>query len=296
VYSLVTPSVLVLDLACRPEGARLLRLLDEVLLLDRSALPVLCDALLRSDLERLVAARRAARRADEQAPTYATVAAELGAAPAPGTVAPGPGEGPAVRLARVPAGGGLPALLDLVRDHAVPAADPALPTLDEQAAQSVAGDALTALWVGDALGPEHLAALRGPWLDARRRAPRWHRDRVDVLGPQAAAVRQLCARLRAHGPELLDGLAEAHAALPGWPAHMHEAAWGAYLSDRLGAVVHAQLLAAGALLATAGRCPDPVALRCALPPVLGAATAAVLRDVLPDGVGAALTEVCATAG
>ena len=59
-YTLVTPSVLVGDLACRPRGQRLLRLLEEVLLLDAAALPALGDAVLRADLGALAAAREAA--------------------------------------------------------------------------------------------------------------------------------------------------------------------------------------------------------------------------------------------
>ena len=123
-YSLVTPSVLVTDAACRPGGGQLLRLLDEVLLLDRAALPALCDALLRSDLDALVAARRAARDAEAQAPTYDSMVLELQT----GLGGVGAGrpdaDGPAARLARVPAGGGLPALHALVAEQALPAADP----------------------------------------------------------------------------------------------------------------------------------------------------------------------------
>ena len=302
-YSLVTPSVLVTDAACRPGGGRLLRLLDEVLLLDRAAPAALCDALLRSDLDALVAARRAARQAEQDAPTYDTVVEELRvrltgvvAAGSDGTGADGTGagepaddrDGPAGRLARVPAGGGLPALLAFVTEQALPAADPLLPTLDEQAAQSVAGDALAEAWHADVLDPASRAALRDCWTSARRGSPRWLRDRVGVLGPHAEGVRAACASVRRHGPELLDGLAAAHREAPGWVADMHEAAWAAYLSDRLRAVAHAQVQAAGALLSAAGPRPDPVLVRCALPPILGAVTAAALRDVLSDDVAGAL--------
>lgn len=295
-YSLVTPSVLVTDAACRPGGSQLLRLLDEVLLLDRAALGPLCDALLRADLDALVAARRAARQAEQDAPTYDTVVEELRAR-LTGAVATGAGEtgaddrdGPAVRLARVPAGGGLPALLAFVTEQALPAADPLLPTLDEQAAQSVAGDALTEAWHADVLDPTSRGALRDCWTSARHASPRWLRDRVGVLGPHAEGVRAACASVRRHGPELLDGLAAAHREAPGWVANMHEAAWAAYLSDRLRAVAHAQVQAAGALLSAAGPRPDPVLVRCALPPVLGAVTAAALCDVLSDDVAGALAE------
>jgi hypothetical protein len=282
VYSLVTPSVLVTDVACRAAGGHLLRLLDEVLLLDRAALPALCDALLRCDLDALVAARRAARLATEQAPTYDDVVLALQA----GTDADV--DGVAARLARVPAGGGLPALLDLVAEQALPPADPDLPTLDEQAAQSAVGDALAEGWHAGGLDPAHRAVLRGPWLSARRSAPRWLRDRVGVLGPHADGVRASCARVRRHGPEVLGGLAAAHGRTDGWAAQMHEAAWAAYLSDRLRAVAHAQVQAAGALLAAAGPAPDPVLVRCALPAVLGAITASALQDVLPDDVAGGL--------
>ncbi len=290
-YSLVTPSVLVTDAACRPAGGQLLRLLDEVLLLDRAALPAMCDALLRSDLDGLVAARRAARDAEAQAPTYDSVVLELQTGLTTGGADQPDVDGLAARLARVPAGGGLPALLALVAEQALPAADPELPTLDEQAAQSVAGDALTEGWHADVLTCEQREALRGPWASARRGAPRWLRDRVGVLGPHADGVRAACARVRRHGPEVLDGLAAAHGRTDGWPAQMHEAAWAAYLSDRLHAVAHAQVQAAGALLAAAGPRPDPVLLRCALPPLLGAITAAALQDVLPDEVVGALSAV-----
>ena len=193
-------------------------------------------------------------------------------------------DGPAARLARVPAGGGLPALLGLVAEQALPPVDPDLATLDEQAAQSVAGDALAEGWHADVLDPCDRAVLRGAWASARRTAPRWLRDRVGVLGPHADGVRVACARVRRHGPELLDGLAAAHGRTEGWAAQMHEAAWAAYLSDRLRAVAHAQVQAAGALLAAAGPRPDPVLLRCALPPLLGAITASALQDVLPEEV------------
>ena len=155
----------------------------------------------------------------------------------------------------------------------------------------MAGDALTEAWHADVLPRASRDALRAPWASARRSAPRWLRDRVGVLGPHADGVRAACARVRRHGPAVLDGLAAGHGRTDGWPAQMHEAAWAAYLSDRLRAVAHAQVQAAGALLAAAGPSPDPVLLRCALPPVLGAITAAALQDVLPDGVAGQLTAV-----
>lgn len=290
-YSLVTPSVLVSDLACRLRGQRLLRLLEQVLLLDAAALPVLGDALLASDLTALQQARRAAYGAELAAPTYTTLVEQLQRelARVPGDPTATESAGTAARLARVPAGGGLRALVDFVATQALPVTGPDEPGLDERAAAEAAGDALTAVWAADDLTGQQRALLTAAWSSARTSCPRWQRDRRGALGPQADEVTALCGEVRRGDPALLSRLARAHAATTRWPQQMHEAAWTAHICGRLRAVTHAQVLAAAAVLGAAGGDPDPVLLRTALAPVLSAATALTLRDLLEDGAVDGLT-------
>lgn len=303
-YSLVTPSVLVVDAACRPEGHRLVALLEEVLLLDPAAHPHLCDAVLAVQGlavhgTALFDARRDALQAEQVAPTWSTLATRLqtdlvAALGGTGTAVREGGEQPegvAAQLARLPLGGGLAALRRFAVDEALPAQDADVPTLDEQGAQEAAADALTAVWAQAVLAPDQAQLLAAAWDHARDTAPQWQVPRGPVLGPRAGEVTTLCAVAAGSDPGVLERLADLHAPGSGWSARMHEAAWAAHLSGRLRSVAVAQLLAARSVLEAAGPAPDPVPLRRALTPVLGAVTAASLQDLLPDDVTRGLAAV-----
>jgi hypothetical protein len=279
VYSLVTPSVLAGDLVCRPCGPRLLRLLDELMLLDPSAAAGVAAEVRRTDVSARFAAWEQVHTVVATEPSLSQALdlaqSALAAGAESGQDAPA---GTADVMAAVPIGGGLDPLLAFLTGEGLDL--PGVAEDDSDAVRLAASDALAAAWTRVRVGDEHAAVLSRAWETARASADRWQLDRAAVLGPQARDVAVACAQLRQLDADGLDRLLVGHDGAR-WPEHMHAAAWAAHLSGRLRAVAVAQLQACAALSVAAGRAGwGPATLRQAVAPVVGAVTQHVLADVL----------------
>ncbi len=279
-YSLVTPSVWLGDAAARPGGA-LLPVLREVFLLSPDAAPALVLATAEIPADELSAAWAAVRQASSRETLLEHALSQAGAAldGVRDAVALPPGSAAALACAPFAPVEDLLAMLTRERlpwpedAEPDPAQSPVGPAVAEQARPAVAA-AVAAAWCGPGLGDDG-QLLRHAWQQAQARASRWTVDPGRLLGPGRAQVEDVVALADQAPLEALAGLSRAPS--QHWAALMHEAAWAAHLSGRLRPVALAQLEVACAL---APRVSDPVLRRTALQVLSGAATAAVLADVL----------------
>ncbi len=237
VYSLVSASVLALDLARHPCGAAVADTVDRVLTLTPDDVRALAVAGPAPD-----DVRQRALAACAAAPRMSTLMRGVS-----GVVAEGlpDADGSRVLLDVLTSTllGGLEDLLSLLLREQ-PLADPALPREGVQAAL----DAVVVAWAGRAEGVElsDLAALRAPWSAALAPVPPALPD-----APYAPALRTLLDDVARSGPEAWARVVAAHGQRtePGsrWSEAMHEASRAAWESGRLVAVARAQLAAARAL-------------------------------------------------
>ena len=241
-YSLVSASVLALDLARHPSGAAVADAVDRVLCLsadDVRALGVCAEAQAAQDAP----ARARLLEACAAAPRMSTLVRDVSATVSEGL--PGPDDARVLvqALTRTLLGG-LGDLLDLLRREE-PLCAPGLPAFGVQAAL----DAVAVAWGGRVQGVDlgELALLRGPWARALSPVPAALPE--DAYGGGAHALRALLEDV-ARADEAFWGRVErAHWSRQGdlrWSTAMHEASAAAFEAGRMVAVARAQLAAARA--------------------------------------------------
>ncbi|MCU1693183.1 MAG: hypothetical protein JWM64_2274 [Frankiales bacterium] len=242
-YSLVSASVLALDLARHPCGAAVADTVDRVLCLTPDDVRALAAAAPATPERE--ARRQRALAACAAAPRMSRLMRGVA-----GVVADGlPDADGARTLLDVLSStllGGLDDLLALLLREE-PLSDPALPRDGVQAAL----DAVTVAWAGRADGVElaDLAALRAPWTTALAPVPPALPEQA--YGDGAPALRRLLDDVARADDGVWQRVVQAHGepTAPGsrWSESMHEASRAAYESGRLVAVARAQLAAARAL-------------------------------------------------
>lgn len=282
-YSLVSASVLALDLARHPSGAAVADAVDRVLCLTTADVHALADAAgagpsaPRDDVRARVLALCAG------APRMSTLMRGVRAVVADGLPDPA---GSRLLLAELGATllGGLGDVQALLLREP-PLSGPGLPAVGVRAAL----DAVTVAWAGRAPDVElgELALLRAPWQTALSPVPPALRE--DGYGPGAPALRALLEQVLRTPPAVWARVEQAHwerCDRLTWSQAMHEACRAAHESGRLVDVARAQLAAARALrlssVSTTGRAPG------ASMAVTAAVQATCLRDVLEPGCATAL--------
>jgi hypothetical protein len=230
VYSLVSASVLAIDLSRHPSGAAVADVVDRVLALTPAELDLMTAPVTQGPRERVMERMATAPRMSTlMGGVAATVRDRL----------PSQQEGRTILDAlNETLVGGLPDLLELLR-HEPPLQDaPA-------AAVQVALDAVTGAWAGPSADLADLAALHAPWARAV--------DPVPPALPAAvgfAALRRLLDEVGRRTPSQWRRTADAHRAQRGglrWSNAMHQACRAAFEHDRLVPIARAQLAAARAL-------------------------------------------------
>jgi hypothetical protein len=270
VYSLVSASVLAIDLARHPSGAAVADVTDRVLALTPGELagfgpPAPGDA--RARVRAAVA--DAPRMSTLMGGVAATVAEGLPSAQVSLTVL----EALAQTLL-----GGLDDLLALL------AAEPPLAGADPAAVQ-VALDAVTVAWAGREADLADLSALHAPWAAALDPVPP-----ALPPGPGSTALGALLDEVSRRSPEQWQRVARAHAGRErglGWSTSMHTACRAAFDAGRLVEVARAQL-AAARVLRLSGASTGPQAHAVAMA-VTSAVQAACTQDLLEPPVTLALT-------
>jgi hypothetical protein len=226
VYSLVSASVLAIDLARHPSGTAVADVVDRVLALTPADL-----ARLRGPAPSAVRARVLAACAD--APRTSRLLDGVVA-----TVAEGLPSRTVVSALSETLMGGLVDLLDLLRrESPLQHADPE--------AVEVALDAVAAAWAGREADLNDLQQLRAPWAAAVSELPPPLRD--TAYGEE---LRSLLDDIGRRTPEQWQRVAAAHRggrAGRRWSVAMHDACQAAYRAGRLVEVARAQLAAARAL-------------------------------------------------
>lgn len=245
-YSLVSASVLALDLARHPSGAAVADAVDRVLALTPDDVRALAAASAEGQAPRraeAVAARADLHEACAEAPRMSTLMRGVSA-----TVAEGlPGPADARVLVQALTGtllGGLGDLLALLRREE-PLCLPGLPEAGVQAAL----DAVAVAWAGRApdVDLSALALLRAPWAAALSPVPA--ALPAEAYGEGAPALRALLDQVARADDAFWGRVEQAHWARQGdlrWSTAMHEASRAAFESGRLVPVARAQLAAARA--------------------------------------------------
>ncbi|MFL6137931.1 MAG: hypothetical protein ACJ74O_09050 [Frankiaceae bacterium] len=288
-YSLVSPSVLCMDLIRHENALGVLDVLDRALTLTVADVPAL-RAVHRED-----AARDAAwLEVDDlcaAAPRMSDAVAAVRDHLAKDGLDALAGHGLAEQLSATPLFG-LADLLTMVREDVL---DWTWDRIDDVAVQrhpaavAVVADAVAAAYARGQLSVQSYARLGGPWAQLTRERP------VALpagagLGPQAAVMHELVERLARLDEADFAGLERAATAArtsgADWSRAMHAATWAAYVSDRLRTVARAQLVATRSLV-LAGL--TPLAASSGVMRVVTAAVqAVVVADVLDSPTHAAL--------
>ncbi|MCW2599018.1 MAG: hypothetical protein JWM02_847 [Frankiales bacterium] len=229
-YSLLSASVLAIDLARHPSGVAVADVVDRVLALTPRELAGLHAPASPAVRERVLAAC-------SDAPRMSTLMRGVAATVADGLPSVDVSRSIVAALSETMTGG-LVDLLELLRR------EPPLHGADPDAAQ-VALDAVAAAWAGREADLADLAALRAPWSEGL--------DPVPPALPKASydeALRSVLEEVSRRSPARWQLVADAHGAYRGalrWSTAMHEACRAAYDADRLVDVARAQLAAARAL-------------------------------------------------
>jgi hypothetical protein len=269
VYTLVSASVLAIDLARHPSGAAVADVVDRILALTPAELSGLRRPAPAEVRDRVLTSCAAAPRMSTLMDGVA------------GIVADGLPSRLASRIIIETLSetmmGGLADLLDLLRH------EPPLDGADPDAVQ-VALDAVTVGWAGREAEFGDLAVLHAPWSEGL--------DPVPPALPKASygeALRSLLDDVSRRGPAQWQRVADAHAAQRGglrWSRAMHEACRAAFEADRLVEVARAQL-AAGRALRLSGASTGPEAHAIAMS-VTAAVQATCTADLLDPGITTAL--------
>lgn len=271
-YSLVSASVLALDLSRHPSGAAVADAVDRVLCLtpdDVRALAAAASTDQRAVRTRLLEACATAPRMSRLMRGVAADVAQGLPSPAQSQVL--------LEVLHETLLGGLQDLLGLLRREE-PLCDPALPEAGVQAAL----DAVAVAWAGRAEGVDlgELAALRAPWAQALAPVPPALPE--DGYGPGLPDLRRLLDAVARADDAVWRRVEQAHWSPPAglrWSTAMHEASRAAVGSGRLVPVARAQLAAARALrLSGVGATPGASGAGMA---VTAAVQATCLLDLLP---------------
>ena len=289
-YSLVSSSLLTIDLVRHPNGVELADVLERALCLSTADLTAL-EAAFEDSQERRDA-WAAVQAATEGAPRLLSVLASARDAFAEGTPS-----APQLRrighdLSATPMGSLYELLAMVERDVLEWTRERHGDLVVQQHAHGVAvvRDAIAAAYARLVVAPEHTSALKESWTAVFGDLPA-----VGVAaaqyGPQTDVVRRavdLVSRLR---PEDFDQLNAAYWRTykpeTGWATAMHAASWAAVISDRLRPVAAAQLALLRALL-LAGL-PTVVGASGVMMAATASMQAVVLADVLDDATYDALT-------
>lgn len=280
-YSLVSPSVLCMDLIRHENAIGVLDVLDRALTLTQADVPAL-TAVHRDDPARQAAwaeVERLSEAAPRMSDAVAAVRQHVAEDGLVGLAAPGLAE----RLSATPLFG-LADLLTMVRTDVLDwtwqrAGDVSVQRYP--AAVAVVADAVAGAYARAELSVQAYARLGGPWAQLHRENPS-ALPPGDAFGPQSALLRELVDGLARLGTEDFTRLERAAAAArttgADWSKAMHNATWAAYLADRLRPVTRAQLVATRSL-ALAGL--TPLAATCGVMRVVTAAVQAVaVADLL----------------
>lgn len=286
-YSLVSASVLCMDLVRHDNATGVIDVLDRALTLGPDDVPLLgsvhCADAARDE------AWAEVERVCGHAPRLSEAVSALHLSVRDGGLGALAGGGFADRLSRTPMFG-LPHLLSMVRTDVLDwtwdsagSGNAAVRVQRHPAAVSVVADAVAAAYAREQLSVASYARLGEPWSRLHRGVPT-ALPVHDELGPQSAPLRELVDTLARLGPEDFAGLATAAAAARAgglsWSATMHNATWAAYVSGRLRTAARAQLAASRALV-IAG--VSPLAAACGVMRVVTAAVQALVVADLLDG-------------
>jgi hypothetical protein len=257
VYSLVSASVLAIDLARHPSGAAVADVVDRVLALGPAEVVALRDPASDQVRQRVLGCAREAARAVD---VLGRLEAGMGSAGAGRTLV----EDLAAALV-----GDLDGLLAMLLR------EPPLRAAASGGAQ-VALDAVTAAWAGRRADLDDLAQLRRPWVVALAPVPPALPE-----APYTADLRDLLDEVPRRTTGQWQRVVRAHRERRGsraWSLAMHEACRAAFEADRLLEVARAQLAAARALrLSRASTGADAQAVAMA---VTAAVQAVCTRDLL----------------
>jgi hypothetical protein len=250
-YSLVSPSVLCMDLVRHDNALGVLDVLDRAITLGPADVESL-EAAHRDDDARDRAWAEVERLTGE-APKLSDAVAAVRQTIADAGFETVMESGFSDRLSRTPMFG-LPHLLSMVRNDVLDwtwERSREVSVCRHPAAAAVVVDAVAAAYVRDRLSIQAYARLGGPWSSLHFGVPT-ALPGDDAFGPQSRRLRELVeqlARLNAEDFEMLEQIAAtARTAGTDWAKLMHNATWAAYMSGRLRPAARAQVAATRALL------------------------------------------------
>ena len=250
-YSLVSPSVLCMDLVRHDNALGVLDVLDRAITLGPADVASLETA--HRDDDARDRAWAEVERLTGEAPKLSDAVAAVRQTIADAGFETVMETGFADRLARTPMFG-LPHLLSMVRNDVLDwtwERSREVSVCRHPAAAAVVVDAVAAAYVRDRLSIQAYARLGGPWSALHFGVPT-ALPGDDAFGPQSRRLRELVeqlARLTADDFDMLEQIAStARTAGTDWSKLMHNATWAAYMSGRLRPAARAQIAATRALL------------------------------------------------
>lgn len=250
-YSLVSPSVLCMDLIRHENALGVIDVLDRALVLNLDDVPGL--AAVHHEDEGRTCAWAEVDAICKDVPKMSDVVAAVRERIAQNGLEGLAGHGLGEQLARTPLFG-LSHLLSMVRDDVLDwtwdrAGDLAVQRHPE--ASAVVLDAVAAMYARDRLSVAAYARLGTPWVRLHREVP-LALPGDDSLGPHSGQLRELVDRMARFGEDdfarLDDASTAARSVGHNWAATMHAATWATYLSGRLRQATRAQLAATRALV------------------------------------------------
>ncbi len=280
-YSLVSPSVLCMDLVRHDNALGVIDVLDRAITLGPADVPAL-EAVHREDDSRDRAWAEVERVCGD-VPKLSDAVAAVRQTISDSGFESVMESGFADRLSRTPMFG-LPHLLSLVRNDILDwtwERSRDVSVCRHPAAAAVVVDAVAAAYARDRLSIQTYARLGGPWAGLHFGVPT-ALPGDDAFGPQSRRLRDLVEQLARLDDEDFGTIeqvaAAARTAGTDWSKLMHNATWAAYMSGRLRPAARAQLAATRALL-LAGMTPLAAATG-VMRVVTGVVQAVVVTDLL----------------
>jgi hypothetical protein len=292
VYSLVSSSLLTIDLVRHPNGVELADVLERALCLTAADMIAL-EAAFEDSQERREA-WAAVQAATDRAPRLLNVLASARDAFSEGTPPAGQLRRIGHELSATPMGSLFELVAMVERDVLEWTRERHGDLVVQQHAHGVAAvrDAVAAAYSRLVVAPRHITTLTESWRAVFGDMPAVGTS-AEEYGPQTDVVRRavdLVSRLRVEDFQELNGTYwRAYTPETGWAAAMHAASWAAVISARLRPVAAAQLALLRALL-LAGL-PAMVGASGVMMAATAAMQAVVLADVLDDATYDALTGV-----